>query len=171
MFYLWIVFLAISSTVVVSIQAGIIDDLKIIFLIVCCDACLSVSSSLPLSLPPLSLLCTHLLSLNPCLYVCNFQGDQRHSNQRWVPPGPRSKVSSLLWRRHMCCSMGHDEQVSDWSVAVCFWLFSILLFPFTLLVVVLAFSLLQRIWGECSTSHSLPGFFFFFLKWRLARAH
>ena len=43
-------------------------------------------------------------------------------------------------------------------------------------VVVVAFSSLARILGECSTIHSPPAllsffFFFFFGKWRLARAH
>ena len=38
-----------------------------------------------------------------------------------------------------------------------------------LAVVVVAFSSLARIWGECSTIHPPPRFFFF--KWRLARAH
>ena len=39
-------------------------------------------------------------------------------------------------------------------------------------VTVVAISLLARIWGECSTTHSPAcAFFFFFLKWRLARAH
>ena len=38
-------------------------------------------------------------------------------------------------------------------------------------VVVVAFSSLSRIWGECSTIHCPTAlFFFFFLKWRLARA-
>ena len=37
--------------------------------------------------------------------------------------------------------------------------------------VVVAFSWLAQILGECSTIHSPPAlFFFFFLKWRLARA-
>ena len=39
-------------------------------------------------------------------------------------------------------------------------------------VTVVAISLLARIWGECSTTHSPAcAFFFFFWKWRLARAH
>ena len=40
-------------------------------------------------------------------------------------------------------------------------------------VVVVAFFSLGRILGECSTIHSPPALFFpfFFLKWRLARAH
>ena len=33
------------------------------------------------------------------------------------------------------------------------------------------FSSLSRISGECLTIHSPPAHFFFFLKWRLARAH
>ena len=37
-------------------------------------------------------------------------------------------------------------------------------------VKVVAFSSLARIWGQCSTIHSPPALFFFFLKWRLARA-
>ena len=37
--------------------------------------------------------------------------------------------------------------------------------------VVVAFSSLARILGECSTIHSPPALFFFFFKWRLARAH
>ena len=40
------------------------------------------------------------------------------------------------------------------------------------LVVVVALLSLARIWGECLTFHSPPAHFtFFFLKWRLARAH
>ena len=39
------------------------------------------------------------------------------------------------------------------------------------LAVVVAFSSLARILGECSTLHSPPALFFFFLKLRLARAH
>ena len=38
-------------------------------------------------------------------------------------------------------------------------------------MVVVAFSSWGRIWGGCLTIHSLPALFFFFLKWRLARAH
>ena len=38
-------------------------------------------------------------------------------------------------------------------------------------VVVVAFSLLARILGECSTIYSLPALFFFFYKLRLACAH
>ena len=39
-------------------------------------------------------------------------------------------------------------------------------------VVMVAFSLLARIWEECSIIHSRRALFFlFFLKWRLARAH
>ena len=40
-----------------------------------------------------------------------------------------------------------------------------------ILEAVVAFSCLGRIWGEGSISHSPPVVFFFFLKWRLARAH
>ena len=36
---------------------------------------------------------------------------------------------------------------------------------------VVAFSSLARIFGECSTIHTTPMFVCFFLKWRLARAH
>ena len=36
---------------------------------------------------------------------------------------------------------------------------------------VMAFSLLARILGECLTIHSPSVLFFFFLQWRLARAH
>ena len=36
--------------------------------------------------------------------------------------------------------------------------------------VVVAFSSLARIVGECSTIHSLPALFFFFFKWRSASA-
>ena len=38
-------------------------------------------------------------------------------------------------------------------------------------VVVVAFSSLERIWGECQTIHSPPVHFFFFLKWRLTHTH
>ena len=38
-------------------------------------------------------------------------------------------------------------------------------------VVVVALSSLERILGECSTIHSRPLLFFFFLKRRFARAH
>ena len=43
--------------------------------------------------------------------------------------------------------------------------------PVTMVVVVVAFSSRARILGECSTIHSPPALFFFFFKWRLARAH
>ena len=43
---------------------------------------------------------------------------------------------------------------------------------FCVVVVVVAFSARARILGECSTIHSPPAFFcFFVLKWRLARAN
>ena len=39
------------------------------------------------------------------------------------------------------------------------------------IVVVVAFSSLARIWGECSTIHFLPALLCLFLEWRLDRAH
>ena len=41
----------------------------------------------------------------------------------------------------------------------------------SLSLMVMAVSSLVRIFGECSTIHSLPSLIFFFLKWRSACVH
>ena len=85
-------------------------------------------------------------------------------------------VSCLL----LCLSWNCDTSVKSISLhLVCQEMVSLPYYSFslselsnvacTLVVVVVAFSSRARIWGECSTVHSLPALFS--LKWKLACAH